>query len=137
MGIVHDQKEKVIYPELSYEIVGLFFKMHQALGMYRNEKQYGDYFESLLRQAGKKYMREYRFVDPMYTTNQQVRCIVDFIIENKMIIEFKAKDFITKEDYYQVKRYLVTLNLHLALLVNFRQKRLVPKRVLNSLYYKS
>ncbi|MFH1428040.1 MAG: GxxExxY protein, partial [Patescibacteria group bacterium] len=50
------------------------------------------------------------------------------------ILEFKTKDFITKEDYFQVKRYLITLNLKLALLVNFRQKRLVPKRILNKEY---
>ena len=61
----------------------------------------------------------------------KVRCIVDFIVENKIILEFKAKDFITKEDYFQTKRYLVTLNLKLALLINFRQKRLAPKRILN------
>jgi len=61
-----------------------------------------------------------------------VRCICDFIIDDKIIIEFKAKNFITKEDYYQAKRYLVTLNLELAIIVNFRQYRLSPKRVLNS-----
>jgi len=66
-----------------------------------------------------------------------VRCVIDFIIEDKIIIEFKTKDYITKEDYYQVKRYLITLNLELGILVNFRQKRLAPKRVLNSFYYQN
>ena len=128
-------EDKCIYKELSYEIVGLLFEMHKDLGRFRNEKQYGDYFEKLLQQKNFKYIREYRFNDHQYGKGN-VRCIVDFIIEDKIIVEFKARDFLTKEDYYQVKRYLVTLNLHLGILVNFRQPRLVPKRILNGLYYK-
>ncbi|PIR93117.1 hypothetical protein COT99_02475 [Candidatus Falkowbacteria bacterium CG10_big_fil_rev_8_21_14_0_10_43_10] len=129
------EEDKCVYKELSYEIVGLLFQTHKDLGHFRNEKQYGDYFEKLLRQQGIKYVREYRFEDHQYGIGN-IRCVVDFIIDDKIVIEFKAKDSLTKEDYYQVKRYLVTLNLHLGILVNFRQPRLVPKRVLNSLYYK-
>lgn len=129
-------EDKCIHKELSYEIVGLLFKTHRDLGRFRNEKQCADYFEKLLQQSGKKYVREYRFIDHQYGRGD-VRCVIDFIIEDKIIIEFKTKDFLTKEDYYQIKRYLVTLNLELGILVNFRQPRLVPKRILNSLYYKN
>ena len=123
-------EDKVIYKELSYKIVGLLYKTHQELGNFRNEKQYADYYEKLLEKEGVKYEREFRFKDIQYG-KEEIRCIVDFIIEDKIILEFKAKDFITKTDYFQVKRYLVTLNLKLALLINFRQKRLSPKRILN------
>ncbi|PIR92075.1 GxxExxY protein [Candidatus Falkowbacteria bacterium CG10_big_fil_rev_8_21_14_0_10_44_15] len=129
------EEDKCIYKELSYEIVGLFFQVHKDLGRFRSEKQYGDYFKKLLQQKNLKYIREYRFNDHQYGKGD-VRCIVDFIIEDKIIVEFKTRDSLTKEDYYQVKRYLVTLNLHLGILVNFRQPRLVPKRILNGLYYK-
>ncbi len=127
-------EDKCLYKELSYEIVGLLFKVHKDLGRFRNEKQCGDYFEKLLQQKGLKYIREYRFNDHQYG-NGDVRCTVDFIIEDKIIIELKTRDSLTKDDYYQVKRYLVTLNLHLGILVNFRQPRLVPKRILNGSYY--
>ena len=126
--------DKVVYKELSYKITGLLFKTHQDLGCYRNEKQCADYFEGLLQKQGIKYVREYRFEDNQYGQGK-TRCVCDFIIENKIVLEFKTVDYITKKDYYQVKRYLITLNLKLALIVNFRQKRLSPKRVLNSEYY--
>ena len=126
---------KVVYKELSYKITGLLYKTHQELDLYRNEKQYGDCFEKPLLDNNIKYVREHRFVDQQYGS-QGVRCVCDFIIEDKIILEFKTKIFISKEDYFQLKRYLVTLNLHLGLLVNFRQTRLSPKRVLNSNYYK-
>jgi hypothetical protein len=128
--------EGIIYKDLSYKINGLFFTVHKELGYSRNEKQYGDYFEELLKKGEIKYCREYRFEDNQYG-NGTVRCVCDFIIDDKIIIEFKAKDFITKEDYYQAKRYLATLNLKLAIIVNFRQYRLYPKRVLNSVYSKN
>jgi len=127
-------EDKVVYKELSYKVTGLLFKIHRELGRFRSEKQYADYYEKLLISEGVKYVREYRFEDFKYGKGK-VRCVIDFIIEDKIILEFKTKDFITKEDYFQTKRYLVTLNLKLALLVNFRQKRLVPKRILNKDYF--
>jgi GxxExxY protein len=126
--------DKVIYKELSYKITGLLFKTHQNLGRYRNEKQYADYFEDLLIKEKVKYVREYKFEDHQYSRGK-IRCICDFIIEGKIVLEFKTKNFITKEDYYQTKRYLITLNLKLAILVNFRQNRLSPKRILNKDYH--
>ena len=81
-------EDKCLYKELSYEIVGLLFKVHKDLGRFRNEKQCGDYFEKLLQQKGLKYIREYRFNDHQYG-NGDVRCTVDFIIEDKIIIELK------------------------------------------------
>ena len=120
----------MIYRELSYKVTGLLFKTHQELGRFRNEKQYADYYEELLKKEKVKYVREYRFEDNQYGKGR-IRCIIDFIVEDKIILEFKVKDYITKQDYFQVKRYLVTLNLKLALIINFRQKRLSPKRILN------
>jgi len=131
----HLNMEKVAHKELSYKITGLLFKTHRELDKFRNEKQYADYFEKLLKENNIGHIREFRFNEQI---NEQglVRCIVDFLIEDKIIIEFKAKNFLTKEDYYQIKRYLATLNLQLGILVNFRQNRLAPKRVLNSNFFK-
>jgi len=56
---------------------------------------------------------------------------VDFLVGGKIIIEIKAKKIITKEDYFQTRRYLSILNKKLAILVNFRSIYLSPKRILN------
>lgn len=119
--------EKILCKDLSYKINGLLFKTHKELGRFRNEKQYSDYFEKLLIENNVKYDREYR-VDDIKGGSDKIRCICDFIVDNKIILEFKAKDFITKEDYYQLKRYLVTLELELGIIVNFRQKRIYPTK---------
>lgn len=128
--------DKVAHKELSYEITGLLYKTHSELGHFRNEKQYADHFEELLKKEKINYKREYRFSESQYGDGN-VRCVVDFLIDDKIILEFKAKNFITKEDYYQTRRYLATLNLQLGIIVNFRQYRLAPKRVLNSDFLKN
>ena len=44
------------------------------------------------------YEREFRIKE---TGN-----IVDFLVDNKIILEVKTRPLMVKEDYYQVKRYL-------------------------------
>jgi GxxExxY protein len=121
-------RRELIYKDLSFRITGLLFKVHNTLGRYKNEKQYSDLFEILLKDNNIVYKREFRINNPF---NEKIRSICDFIIENKIIIEIKATNFIDREFYFQIKRYLTDLNLELGLLVNFRQKCLTPKRILN------
>ncbi|MBA3047478.1 GxxExxY protein [Patescibacteria group bacterium] len=110
---------------------GLLFKTHNDLGRYKNEKQYADYFEDLLKKNNYKYSREYKLA-PSFHGEKNGRNICDFIIEDKIVIEFKTVKFLTQEDYFQVKRYLSCSGLRLGILVNFRQNYLTPKRVLNN-----
>jgi len=125
----------LIYPELSYKICGLGFKVHNDLGRYRNEKQYGDAFENLLKGHGISYKREFA-LEVSFNGEKPRRCIVDFIVEDKIVIEFKAREAVLKDDYFQILRYLVSCNKKLGIVFNFRQKYLRPKRVLNNEYVK-
>ncbi len=122
--------KKIIYPILSYKLTGLLFEVHNHLGRYRNEKQYADYFEELLKREKIQYKRETP-LPPSFRGEKERRNIPDFIIENKIIIDFKAKRLITKDDYYQMRRYLSSYNKKLAIIVNFRCQSLNPKRILN------
>ena len=56
--------------------------------------------------------------------------IVDFLIDNKVILELKGKPALTRQDYDQIQRYLQSTKIKLGLLVNFRNKYLSPKRVI-------
>ena len=124
-------KEKLIYPELSYKINGVLFSVHNSLGRFCNEKQYGDAVEKLLVENNIKYERE-KELPKSFEGEQDRRNIADFLIESKILLELKVKRIISREDYYQVRRYLKSLNLKLGILVNFRDKYLKPRRVLNS-----
>jgi len=119
--------EKIIYPELSYKITGLLFKAHNQLGRYCKEKQYQDIIEELFKKRNVNFEREKEIPISENVCGNKA----DFIIENKIILECKAKSFITKQDYYQLLRYLKTSDMRLGLLVNFRNRHLRPKRILN------
>jgi len=124
-------KEKIIHPELSYKINGILFTVQNNLGRFCNEKQYGDATEKLLTENNIKYEREKK-LPKLFDGEQDGRNIADFLIENSILLELKAKRIIGREDYYQVRRYLGSLKLKLGILVNFRDRYLKPHRILNS-----
>lgn len=113
-----------MYRELSYELIGLLIEVHKELGCYAREKQCSDLFEKKLKERNKAYKRELRIGD---SGN-----ILDFVVEDKIVLEFKTVPFLLDEHYSQVKRYLHQSGHKLGLLVNFREQRLRPRRVLNS-----
>lgn len=120
----------LVHEELSYEIRGLLYDVHNELGQYRNEKQYCDRLEIFLKEKGLKYERE-KVLQQSFEGERKGRNRIDFIVENKIIIEVKAKPSFCPDDFRQCKRYLVSSNKELCLLVNFGLKSCVIKRVLN------
>lgn len=132
MPQIEDKQTKVLHPKLSYKICGLCFNIQNSLGRYRNEKQYADAFEYKLKENNIDYKREYA-LNISFNGEKEKRNVPDFIIENKVVVDFKAKRIITKEDYFQMKRYLASSSLELGLIINFRSKYINSKRVLNNI----
>jgi len=124
-------QDNLIYKELSYMLFGLLYEVHNELGRYCNEKQYGDKFEEFLKKNKVEYQRE--FILPLsFPSEKMGRNKADFIVDNKIILEFKNKRRSDRTDYYQLQRYLRAADKKLGILVNFRQLNLAPKRILNS-----
>lgn len=113
---------KLLYPELSYKILGLCFTVHNEIGQYGREKQYSKLLEQHFINSKILYNRELELGS---TDN-----IVDFIIENKIILEIKAKPMVVRSDYIQVQRYLQASGLLLGILVNFGTKYVTSKRII-------
>lgn len=121
----------LIYKDLSFRINGVLFRVHNDIGKYASEAQICDMIAHELKCAGIKYEREY-VLQQILPGEHAGRHRVDFIIEDKIILEIKTKRYLSKEDYSQVKRYIKTSNKKLGILINFRDARLHPKRILNS-----
>ena len=121
---------KILHPELSYIITGICFQVQRDLGRFCRERQYADRFEELLKEKELRYRREIDL--RKINENSIAGNICDFVVEEKIVIDCKAKKFITKEDYFQMLRYLKSSNLELGMIVNFRSTFLKPKRVLNN-----
>lgn len=129
MTRIQIMKKDIIYPELSYELTGIFYKVHNQQGRFCRERQYADEIEKLFKINNINYKREFELSQLDNVTIKGNR--VDFLVENEIIIDVKAKKFINKEDYYQMLRYLKAANFKLGLIVNFRNTYLKPKRIVN------
>jgi len=123
--------DKVIYPELSYILTGVFFKVHNELGYYCKESQYCDAIEILLKEKGIIHKREFSLASSNNLIKDNSNR-VDFLVDEKIIVEVKAKRIVGREEYNQTQRYLKVLNLKLGIIVNFHQRYLTPKRIINS-----
>ena len=122
--MTQEAQTKLLHGELSYQINGLLFDVHNELGQFAKEKQYGDLLEKKLKENNIGYRRE--------LVVGESGNICDFLVEGKVLLELKSKPFLLNSDYDQVKRYLHSCDLELGILVNFRSKYLKPKRVIRT-----
>lgn len=119
---ISNKNNKIIYPELSYLITGTCFNIHNSRGRFLREKQYSDLLEDKFKEIKLPYKREVILGD---SGN-----IIDFIVDNKIILEIKSKRLLEKDDFYQTQRYLQATNIKLGLLINFRNRYIKPVRII-------
>ncbi len=127
---ISNSDAKVIYPELSYTLNGIFYRVQNKLGRFCKEKQYSDAIEMELKYQNLEYKRETR-LPQIYDGRDLGGNTADFVVMGKILIEVKAKTFITREDFLQTLRYIKAANLRLGPLVNFRSRYLRIRRLLN------
>jgi len=118
------KKAELFFPELSYKITGLMFKAHNELNRFSTERQFCDNLEFKFIENNIKYIREKNINENIIGDR------VDFCVDDKIVIECKAKKFITKEDYLSLQRYLQNSGKKLGIIVNFRNTYLRPKRII-------
>lgn len=122
---------KIVQKELSYKIMGMLFLVHNELGNRYQEKYYQRAIEEALKENQLEFKKEIP-VDLKFNNKIIGKYFLDFLIENKIILEVKAIPSFTPKDFKQVLAYLTANNIELGILANFRTDRLSYKRVLNS-----
>ena len=123
-------KEDLLYPELSYQIVGILFEVSNAMGIGFQEKYYQKAIAALLKKLGIKFKEQ--VVVELKINNEVVgKGIIDFIIDEKIILEIKKGDRFLKQNIDQVFGYLKMSDLKLGILANFTSKGLIFKRIVN------
>jgi len=123
-------KEKLLYPDLSYQIMGILFEVHNKLGTKYQEKHYQNAVEIKLKELNIPYQREKK-VNVKFENEDLGEFYIDFVIDDKILLELKKIWRITPNDVKQVLRYLDALNLRLGIIANFKRKRLEYRRILN------
>jgi GxxExxY protein len=124
------KRQDLIYPELSFKIVGVLFNVYGQLGYGLYEKTYQKAVALGLKQVGIKFVEQ--LYAPVTFENKVVgKNYFDFLVEDKIVVELKRGDKFTKAHIDQVYNYLVAKNLKLGILVYFGPRGLHYKRILN------
>ncbi len=116
------------YGDLTEKILGCTFEVHNGLGCGFLEKVYQKALESELSEKGLK-IKVNKGVKIFYKEKEVGFYIPDFIVEEKVIVELKTVDFLTKAHTAQVINYLKATGYAVGLILNFNQPRLQYKRV--------
>ena len=119
--------------ELSYKIRGCVFEVYNTLG-FGQENIYQKALMAEFEKAGINFEREK--VLPITYNNKKIGFYrPDFIIENKIIIEIKAVEFMPKDYETQLTYYLKGTNYQLGFLINFGGKKIdIRRRVWSPCY---
>lgn len=123
-------KNEYKHSEITAKIIGCAMKVHQRM---RNGYQEIIYQRCLcieFDREGIKYQQEMEmpiFYDGIHVGKRRV----DFLIEEKVVLEIKAVSELTDTYLVQALNYLEALNLETGLLLNFGAKSLEIKRIVN------
>jgi len=126
------QMVEILHKELAYELNGILFDVHNKMGSYCNHKQYCDVLEIIFKSLDVEYVRE-KDIPIVLNGIKIFGNRLDFLIEDKIVLDVKNKKSITKKDYVQMRRYLKATNKELGIIVNFAEKSIKPIRILNKI----
>lgn len=118
----------ILYPQLSYKIIGICFEVHNKLGPMHREYIYQNAVEEFLKERRISYKRELKV--PLFINSKRIgNYFIDFVIDDKICLELKAHIRIIANFDKQILSYLKGLQLRLGIVVNFRGEKLWYKRV--------
>ncbi|MDR3000113.1 MAG: GxxExxY protein [Fibromonadaceae bacterium] len=123
----------MIKDELTYKVIGCSMNVHNVLGNGFQEVIYQRCLAIELSKAGLEFEREKEQI--IYYKSFEVGTRrVDFVVENKIIVELKALTSLEDVHLAQAKNYLTAYNFPIGLLINFGSISLEYKLVFNKLF---
>ena len=123
---------EIIYKDDSYRIIGSCLKVFNKLGSGFLESVYQEALEIQFKQDKIPFVKEKKLRIQFDDIQLDKFFKADYVCFDNIIVELKATPFIHKNDIAQVLNYLRATDIRLGILVNFGEKSLAYKRILNS-----
>ena len=129
---LHEKRngKRIIFKELSYEIVAAAMEVHKHLGPGYTENIYETAFCRELNLRNIPFQNQVP-VDIHYKGEGIGKYQLDLLIDDKIIVELKAISQMVDTFEYQLHAYLKATRKRLGLLINFGKKSLEYKRIAN------
>ena len=124
------EKEKVLYPELSYKIVGCAFEVYKQLGHGHLERVYQKALAIAFEKAGLRFIKQAPHA--VYFNNEIAgKGFFDFVVENKIVVELKRGKFNIDQEVHQTLGYLKMSKHQLGIIIRFEKEGARFRRILN------
>ncbi len=121
-------KHEMNINDVTYKINGAIFEVNRVLGSGFMEKVYENALLIELRKLDLRAENQVP-VDVTYKGQNVGEYVVDILIEDKVIVELKAVEKLTKLHEAQLLNYLKATDIKVGLLVNFHGKKANIKRM--------
>ncbi|MCB0755162.1 MAG: GxxExxY protein [Flavobacteriales bacterium] len=123
-------KTDLLYPELSYQIMGCAFDVHNELGGGLLEKVYQKALAVSFKNRNINFKEQAHF--PIVFEGEKVGTgYFDFLVDEKIVVELKRTQHFSRKQIEQVVSYLKQSNLKLGILIHFGQEQVRYKRIIN------
>ena len=129
--MIGTQMEKYKYKELTDRIIQAFYCVYNELGFGFLENVYQNalYFE--LQNRGFK-VEPQKVIDVYYQTQLVGKYKADLVVNDLIILELKAVDYLVEEHELQIINYLKATDKEVGLLLNFGMKPEIRRKAFDN-----
>ncbi len=121
--------DQIPHQDLTYQIIGAAMEVHSEVGPGYNEEIYQKALENELRNRKIKFEPQ-RSVEVKFKGEVVGLKYLDFLVDDKVVLEIKALSRLDSDHEAQLISYLKATGKEVGLLINFGAKRLEHKRIL-------
>lgn len=119
------------HDDITQRVIKTFFQVYNELGYGFLEKVYQNSFYLALKQEDLEVEPQKR-IDVWFRGNKVGEYYADLIVENLVIIEIKAVEYLLAEHEAQLLNYLRGTDIEVGLLMNFGKKAEFKRKVYNN-----
>lgn len=120
----------LILADLSFQVIGACYDAFDRVGPNRKERHYQRAVAICLQNRGLCFA-EQKSCPVLLDGKKLAAQYLDFLIDEKLILELKVSNRFRRQDFDQTNAYLATTGLQLALLVRFDATGVTIRRVIN------
>ena len=124
------RNKDLLYPELSYQIVGSAFEVFKEIGYGHPEKIYQKAMAIIFKEKNLSF-KEQVYCNVKFRNIILKKRFLDFEVESKIVVELKKDFHFSKGHIDQVLSHLKLSKLKLAILINFGREGVTFKRIVN------
>lgn len=123
--------EKILYKDESYQLIGICMNIHSTLGFGFLEAVYCEILEKEFVRMNIPFQREVKLDLYFNGIKLEKQYKADFVCYDDIILEIKSVSFLHENFTKQTLNYLKATEKKLGLLINFGEKSLKYKRIIN------